>query len=162
MQISAPPVDVSFKGCRVYRTSNVLSMTSGFETTVGFDNEEQDTDGFHDNSTNNMRITIPSKYENSLVQLFAGFDFGSSTNAGSRMIRILKQDASGMGHWYPTAAVSCFQPYQPNSFEDIVQTFTPVIRVSATDYFYVNVWHDYGSAISAGNSSWFMLRVVEE
>lgn len=48
-----------FVGCMVYRGSN-LSVSNDTFTTVAFDNEEYDTNGFHDNSTNNSRITIPS------------------------------------------------------------------------------------------------------
>lgn len=46
-------------GCRIKRASGDLS----FDTTgaaIAFDAEDDDTDGFHDNSTNNTRMTVPT------------------------------------------------------------------------------------------------------
>ena len=49
----------SFVGCMVYMSSNV-NISSGTTTTINFDSESFDTNSFHDNATNNSRITIPS------------------------------------------------------------------------------------------------------
>ena len=48
----------SFVGCLVYPSNQNIS--SGVATTLAYANETFDTDAFHDNSTNNSRITIPS------------------------------------------------------------------------------------------------------
>ena len=49
----------AFRGCRLYRAS-AQSVTTGSAQTLTWDTESFDTDTFHDNSTNNSRITIPS------------------------------------------------------------------------------------------------------
>jgi hypothetical protein len=49
----------TFVGCRLYKTSNQAISTSTW-TAITYDAESFDTDAFHDNSTNNTRITIPS------------------------------------------------------------------------------------------------------
>ncbi len=49
----------TFVGCSVYRTTT-LSVANNTETVIGNDAENFDTDGFHDNATNNSRLTIPA------------------------------------------------------------------------------------------------------
>lgn len=51
----------TFVGCSVYN-STTLSFANNTETTITYDSEYIDTNGFHDNTTNNSRITIPSGY----------------------------------------------------------------------------------------------------
>ena len=49
----------SFVGCSVF-ASAALSTTQNVATILGANSENYDTSGFHDNSTNNSRITIPT------------------------------------------------------------------------------------------------------
>lgn len=51
----------SFVGCDLRKTAN-QSISNATTTKISFDSENFDTNGFHDNSTNNTRITIPSGY----------------------------------------------------------------------------------------------------
>jgi hypothetical protein len=46
-------------GAKVYRTSN-QTLTGASTTVINWDNEEFDTSTFHDNSTNNTRLTVPT------------------------------------------------------------------------------------------------------
>ena len=48
-----------FIGCSVYKSAN-QSLSNETGTILTFDLENFDTDGFHDNSVNNSRITIPA------------------------------------------------------------------------------------------------------
>ena len=50
----------TFVGCTIKRADVSTAMTSNTQFVVAFTTEEYDTDGFHDNSTNNSRITIPT------------------------------------------------------------------------------------------------------
>lgn len=47
----------TFSGARVYRTAD---QSFDATTAVQFNNEQFDTDGYHDNTTNNTRLTVPS------------------------------------------------------------------------------------------------------
>jgi len=55
----ATPSAPSFVGCRAYATAD-QSMSNGATVTFTLDAENYDTDGFHSNTTNNSRITIPT------------------------------------------------------------------------------------------------------
>lgn len=56
---AAPAGGASFVGCSLYK-STTQSIANNTATALTFDSENFDSDGFHDNSTNNSRITIPS------------------------------------------------------------------------------------------------------
>ena len=48
----------SYKGCRVYKDAD-QNHTGGVPTTVSWNQETFDTDAYHDNATNNSRLTVP-------------------------------------------------------------------------------------------------------
>ena len=50
----------SLVGCSVIKITTAQTLATGTATVITFNSEEFDTDGFHDNVTNNSRITIPS------------------------------------------------------------------------------------------------------
>jgi hypothetical protein len=50
----------SFVGCSVYKDTTAQTLSNATDTIITYNAEEFDTDGFHDNSVNNSRITIPS------------------------------------------------------------------------------------------------------
>jgi hypothetical protein len=56
----ATPVSGStFSGASVYGTSN-QTISNGTQTALTFNAENYDTNTYHDNSTNNTRLTVPS------------------------------------------------------------------------------------------------------
>jgi len=65
-----------FVGCFLKKTSQQTLTTFSY-TAVTFTAEDIDTNGFHDNSTNTSRITIPSGYAGKYL-----FGAGAVTNAG--------------------------------------------------------------------------------
>ncbi len=69
--------------CKVKKTEN-QSLNNSTTTVINFDGEDFDTNGLHDNSTNNSRITIPSglggKY------LFIAYLQYASNTTGARQV----------------------------------------------------------------------------
>lgn len=55
----AAPASSSFIGVRLTKSAN-QSISNSTATAISFNGEDYDTNSFHDNSTNNTRITIPS------------------------------------------------------------------------------------------------------
>ena len=49
----------TFVGCSLTKSAN-QAITTSTRTNISFDGEDYDTNSFHDNSTNNSRITIPA------------------------------------------------------------------------------------------------------
>jgi hypothetical protein len=56
---AAPAGGATFAGCYVY-TTTITSVANDTYVKIPFNAEEYDTNGYHDNSTNNTRMTIPS------------------------------------------------------------------------------------------------------
>jgi hypothetical protein len=56
---ATPASGSSFSGCALTRTTT-LSTANSTIVQIGFDNEVFDVDGYHDNSSNNERLTVPS------------------------------------------------------------------------------------------------------
>lgn len=57
---ATPASGASLVGCSITRTNVSTSLTANAGAIVAFTTENFDTDSFHDNSTNNSRITIPT------------------------------------------------------------------------------------------------------
>ncbi len=77
----------TFVGCFVYGTAN-QTISNATVTTIPFGAENFDSDGFHNNSTNNSRITIPTgKGGKYLVVAQSSF---AANVTGFRQTRILK------------------------------------------------------------------------
>jgi hypothetical protein len=57
---ATPAGGSTFVGCYVYDSGAGQSIPNATYTIRNFNTELYDTDGFHDNSTNNSRITIPT------------------------------------------------------------------------------------------------------
>jgi len=77
-------------GCGIHKSfgTSGQSLSNTTQTTIDFNSELFDTDGFHDNSTNNSRITIPSgKGGKYFIYARGAFD-GNGT--GSRAVSVRK------------------------------------------------------------------------
>ena len=57
---AAPASGSTFKGCSLYASPDTQSISNNTATALTFNLETFDTDGFHDNSTNTSRVTIPA------------------------------------------------------------------------------------------------------
>jgi hypothetical protein len=82
----ATPATTGFVGCGLFR-SGVGTIPNATATIIDWNSERFDTNGFHDNVTNNTRITIPTGYAGRyLVTWQLGFNFNAT---GYREIELL-------------------------------------------------------------------------
>jgi hypothetical protein len=56
---ATPASGTTFVGASAYRAAS-QTISNATETALTFDNENYDTNGFHDNVTNNTRMTVPA------------------------------------------------------------------------------------------------------
>jgi hypothetical protein len=91
----------SFSGCRLTKSAN-QNITSNTFTTVTWDTETYDVGGYHDNSTNNSRITIPSG-KAGYYQINSMFAFAASASGSQRIGRIKK---NGSASYYNNAGTA--------------------------------------------------------
>jgi len=136
----------------VYKSSS-QSLSTGSAAYVSFDTELYDVGGFHDNVTNNSRLTIPSGVN--YVKVTGFLTFGAN-NTGDRVGVIHKNGSpSYMGHG------SYSVPAAVSSGTDFLVS-TGIIPVSSGDYFQLSAYQDSGSSISLGatNGCFFAIEVI--
>ena len=133
----AAPTAATFVGCRLDKTA-AQTIASGTWTALTFDVEDYDTDGFHSNTTNNSRITIPSgKSGYYLVQAQITW---AANSTGYRLSYV---DANATGNpssyltWDPVTFTGRFTQYY--SFTDYL---------TAADYYQIFVIQNSGSNVN--------------
>jgi hypothetical protein len=131
----AAPAAASFVGCLLTKTDD-QSIANATLTKISFDSEVFDTDGFHDNSTNNTRITIPSgkggKYQFNYQQRW------SSNNNGVRWAGIYINNVEG--------ATLTRSPFAPSA--SLIYNGSVVLDLVATDYVELFGYQDCGTSIN--------------
>jgi hypothetical protein len=81
----------TFVGCQITNSNESVSIDNATDTKVAMNVESIDTDGFHDNSTNNTRITIPAGKAG--YYKITGSTFFSGNGSGQRQAMIYKNNA---------------------------------------------------------------------
>jgi hypothetical protein len=135
----AAPTSPNFVGVSVYKGS-AQSISNATNTALTFDNENFDTDSFHDNSTNTSRFTIPAgkggKY------LFTGAIDWAAEAAGYRAV-ILYKNGSSIGYMSQIAGHA----------NGVNNAFSFVANAVATDYFEIFVLQTSGGALNIDSGS---------
>lgn len=132
-----------FMGALVTPSSDVSTSTAG---PYPFNSETEDTDGFHDNVTNNSRLTIPSGV--SRVRLTAMIQFNSDTAIEYTMI---KNGSYAIG--LPKANKET--DAGKNSYDNLVSAS---ISVVPGDYF--EIIGDIAVTRTLDADSWFAIEVI--
>jgi len=130
----AAPAAASFVGANVYKTAT-QSVSNGTWTNITYDAENFDTDAFHDNSTNNTRMTIPSG-KNGKYLVTANITFAANAN-GLRACIIRKNGAD-------YARGNFIVPFATG---DAVLIATATLDLVATDYIEIQVYKDGGGSL---------------
>ena len=122
---------VDYVACRVAKTA-VQSIPNNVETLITWDTETVDTDGFHDNVTNNSRLTVPSTGTYEIV----GNLFWSYGATGPTMFHIYKNGTSIYQRFYA----------DPNISANGGVSGVWVGTATAGDYFQFYGYHNLGTA----------------
>ena len=122
----------TFVGCSLYKSAS-QSISNTTSTVVTWDSEVFDTDAFHDTSTNNNRITIPSG-KGGYYQFIWIIQFPNNAN-GQRSASLRK---NGTFISFTNLAAT------NNASIKLYGSF--IIDAVATDYFDVTVFQDAGTS----------------
>jgi hypothetical protein len=129
----------TFVGCFIYGTSNP-SIANNTLTTISFGAELFDSDNFHDNTTNNSRITIPAgkagKY------LITGASSFVSNSTGIRSIRFYKNGSLIYNYVIQAGTVT-------NTFQNI----SYLADLAVNDYIELIAYQTSGGALTMTNDS---------
>jgi hypothetical protein len=126
----------SFVGASI-RNESGISVDSSTTTTMPFPQETFDTSGFHDNTTNNSRFTVPSGkagyYQINYTVLYQGY----SSSHAVRLVYFLNGTQICL---YKDACVAGVG--EQNYF------FSRTLNLAVGDYIELKVWQDSGTARS--------------
>jgi hypothetical protein len=132
------PSAPSFVGCVLFKT-NAQSIANNVDVLVTFNTESIDTNGFHDNTTNNSRITIPSgrggKY---LVAAASRW----SSQSGTKEITLLKNGVE----------LEIARSQMGSDFINMIY-YNVIVELVAGDYIELKVYQATGVAINMSTSN---------
>lgn len=137
-------------GARVHRSAT-QSIGDSAWTAVAWTAEDYDTHAFHDNATNNTRMTVPAGYGGKYW--IAGEAAFAAALVSQRYVRIYKNGAT---------ALSIGQGYSTNTVNVYMQTQTEV-ELAAGDYVELQVFQDTGGNLNVlgdTHDTWFAIRKV--
>jgi hypothetical protein len=131
----------TFVGCFIYGTAN-QTISNATVTTVPFGAENFDSDGFHDNATNNSRITIPTgKGGKYLVVAQSAF---AANLTGFRQTRILKNG---------TAVQISVANNNASNTVDLQNNISYILSLAAADYIEMAVYQSSGGNLTLSNTN---------
>lgn len=138
----------TFAGCRVFHNAN-QDVSDITETALALNSEDYDTDTFHDTSTNNERITIPTGFGGKyLITANIEFDIGLAT--GLRQLSIRLNGTTVIASQNMSAAANLNARLVCSTIYDLV----------ATDYVECMAFHSDGATLNLRQanffSPWFM------
>ena len=128
------PATAGFSGCRITR-SGTLNIANNTYTAVSFNLEDFDTDSYHDTSTNNSRITIPSGKGGYF--LLVGNMMWGTDNTGQRELVFYKNGAVINGN----------AKLQATSSGGPALCLSIILDLAVGDYVEMYVWQNSGQQI---------------
>lgn len=132
----APAGGSTFVGASATNSSD-QSISNGTWTTVAFNTEQFDTDAFHNNSTNNTRMTIPTG-KGGYYLVTTAIQFGSNdTGFRATVLRKNGSDYQNL-NWVDA-----------DSGNTIWTSGSTIISCVATDYLEIAVYQNSGGALNA-------------
>ena len=132
----------TFVGARVYGSA-VQSIPNATYPVVTWNTESYDTDGFHDNSTNTSRLTIPSGKAGKYLFVLKT-TFNSSSNTGARILYFFKNGAEVNESEFSLSTRGNLQ-----------MCLTSVQDAAVADYFEMIVFQTSGGAIDLDKTAFY-------
>lgn len=140
---------VTAAGVRAYTSVNV-SIPNATYTALAFNAETFDTNTYHDNSTNNSRLTIPSG-KGGMYRVSWGITIDPSSSGSYRIANIRKNGST---------TISPNQYGFPSSTQPAILYGSDLFQFVAGDYIDILVYQDSGSAKNVYTDSFLTLNYL--
>ncbi len=144
-----------FKGALVKKDANQTGISTTFPgTALTWEAEEYDTGTFHDNVTNNERITVPAG--SGIVRVRLSANVVMATDSNDKQLAIFKN-----GVEFPGSAQVLHA--SDGTSKERLNITTPVISVAEGDFFEVFAWQNISTGtVEFDDETWFAMEVVED
>jgi hypothetical protein len=139
----------SLKYALVHRTTT-QNLTISTPAIINWTSEVADTDAWHDNSTNNTRLTVPS----GVSKVRVGFNIQTVSATGALTVRILKNGSAFLG---------MAQVETDTGGTDNVNGWSAILDVTPGDYFELEVTQGgVSSGVGSVEQNWFAIEEVPD
>lgn len=125
----------TFVGCKLTKSAD-QTITNVTNTVITFDGEDFDTDGFHSNTTNNSRITIPTGKAGKYLFVISG-NFTNAGTSGHLQTNMRKNGTA--------VAAGAANIYWKNQTDVIGFTMSHILDAAVADYFEFVVYSNPGN-----------------
>lgn len=123
---------------RVTLITTAQSIPNNSVEEVEWNNEQSDAFGFHDNSTNPERLTVPSGCGGVYV-ISAAMEF--AFNVSGRRAMLIRKNGNTVGQ----------QEWQANSNDKTYMSISAIIDLDAGDYITIGVFQSSGGSLDTGS-----------
>ena len=125
----------TYVGCALNISTSGQSIATNTGTSILFDTEVIDTDGFHSNVTNTDRITIPAGKAGKYLVTAAITMAANST--GARVVNIAKNGSTAYGMTFPAPSLGASFGY-----------ITFIVDLAVSDYITASMFHTAGTNLN--------------
>ena len=137
----AAPTASGFVGASAYKVTTNQSLSNNTDTAITFNAEEFDTNSYHDNSTNNSRMTIPAGKAGKYL-LIGNLTFAANAS-GVRNLQFLINATTTIGTTrIATAGLS----------ENTIINCSAIVNLAVADYVEVVAFQTSGGALNVNAS----------
>jgi hypothetical protein len=144
---ATPAGGVTYSGVSVTKTTTQSAANNSF-TTLSFDSEQYDTDGYHDNVTNNSRLTIPSG-KNGYYSVTGLVRFAASAT-GERIVILYKNGSE----------VAYLSSSDGTTNNPTVLSISYTLNLVATDFIRLDVYQTSGGSLNIQEATFFQLNYL--
>lgn len=157
--ITYPGVTVTppWRGC-LLGISTAEATVAGVGEIIAWDQEDEDTDGFHEGATNPSRITIPTGLGIKRVRISFNLDW-DTPDSGQMQAWVLKNGVTAL----PTggAGLPGVHTQGASTTSELMNGVSADIAVSDGDYFELRVLTSATGQLDSSDKTFFGLSVVE-
>lgn len=139
---ATPSSGTTFVGCAIYNQGGSVTYAANTSLTLNFASEDYDTNGFHDNSTNNTRITIPSGYAGKYL---VNQTWRLGVGVGNYVLARLLKNGGNINNGIEGTEIARFANLGGNSF---CLASSVVVNLAVGDYIEMQVQTDYAGSAS--------------
>jgi len=133
----AAPAGASFIGVQAIKTTD-QSCANATDTQISFNSENFDTNGFHDNATNNERLTVPTGL-GGYYRVYFSMIWANNATVARRIVEVYKNGGKSTGTF-----VQLFETSSIN-VPTCLSSFT--INLNAGDWLQINAVQLTGGAL---------------
>lgn len=148
------PASLPLRGCLVKKSADQTAANYTAPVKLTFDTEVYDTDGFHDNVTNNTRLTVPAQLNGRYARISGGIHISALTANSAIQLYTYKNNSA---IWIPGSGI---MSQIANGSNQVSFCSAPFV-VATNDYFEVELVVNGDTSVTVTSGlTYFAIEIV--